>query len=118
MLALLLNFIPNIGSIVAGVLPVAYVAATRDVGTAVAVAARLLVIEQIMGNYVEPRFTGKQLALSPLIVLVSVMVWSWIWGPFGALLSTPINVVVDICRALPRLRPIAILLGDTRDGDA
>lgn len=117
-LALLLNFIPNIGSIIAGVLPAAYVAATRDVGTALAVAAGLLAIEQVMGNYIDPRFMGKQLALSPLVVLASVMLWTWIWGPFGALLSTPLTVLfVDICRALPTMRPLAILLGDEREDE-
>lgn len=71
MLALLLNFIPNIGSIIADVLPAVYAAATRDIATALAVAAGLLVIEQVIGNYVDPRLMGKQLALSPFIVLVS-----------------------------------------------
>ena len=116
MLALLLNFIPNIGSIIAGALPAIYVAATRDLGTALAIAAGLLAIEQVMGNYVDPRLMGKQLALSPFVVLVSVMAWTWIWGPFGALLATPLTVLlVDLCRAIPSLQPIAILLGDSRE---
>lgn len=117
-LALLLNFIPNIGSIIAGVLPAAYAAATKDVGTALVIAAGLLTIEQIMGNYIDPRFMGKQLALSPLVVLASVMLWTWVWGPFGALLSTPLTVLlVDICRAHPKMRPIAFLLGEVPEDE-
>lgn len=113
MLALLLNFIPNIGSIVAGVLPALYAAATRDVGTALAVAAGLFAIEQVMGNYVDPKIMGKQLSLSSLVVLVSVLVWTWIWGAVGAILATPLTALLaDLCRAVPSLRPLALLLGD------
>ncbi|MBB5984903.1 AI-2E family transporter [Sphingobium lignivorans] len=111
LLALLLNFIPTIGSIIAGALPAAYVAITRDVGTALVIGAGLLVIEQIMGNYVDPRVMGKQMALSSLVVLVSLLVWTWAWGAAGTLLATPLTaLLVDLCRVVPTLRPVALLM--------
>src|SRR5690606_3089301 len=72
-LALLLNFIPTIGSLIAGILPVLFVFAQQDLQTAILVAAGLLVIEQVMGNYIDPKVTGRQLSLSPLVVLVSLL---------------------------------------------
>lgn len=114
MLALLLNFIPTIGSIIAGTLPALYALATRDPGTALAVAGGLLVIEQIMGNYVDPRLMGHQLALSPVVVLTTLMVWGWIWGPLGAFLATPITVLMATLFAHSRrMRPVGMLLADT-----
>lgn len=114
MLALLLNFIPTIGSIIAGTLPALYALATRDPGTALAVAGGLLVIEQIMGNYVDPRLMGHQIALSPVVVLITLMVWGWIWGPLGAFLATPITVLMATLFAHSRrLRPAGMLLADT-----
>lgn len=118
MLALLLNFIPNIGSIIAGALPAIYVALTRDPGTALAVAAGLLGIEQVMGNYIDPKVMGKQLELSPLVVLLSMLVWTWMWGPVGALLSTPLMALIaDLCRAVPPLYPVALVLGEGPEQD-
>jgi len=113
-LAVLLNFIPNIGSIIAALLPAAYAVATKDIGTAFAVIAGLATIEQIMGNYVDPKMMGKQLALSSSVVLISLLVWTWIRGPVGAFLATPVTALIaDLCRAVPALRPIALLLGNT-----
>jgi len=114
LLALLLNFIPTIGSIIAGLLPALYALATKDPGTALAVAGGLLVIEQIMGNYVDPRLMGHQLGLSPVIVLITLMVWGWIWGPLGAFLATPLTVLMaTLCTHSSRMRPVGMLLGDT-----
>jgi len=116
MLALVLNFIPTIGSIIAGTLPVLYVLVTRDPAAALLIGSGLLVIEQIMGNYVDPKVMGKQLSLSALVVLVALIFWSWVWGPVGALLATPVTVLIlDLCRPVPALRPLAVLLGSGDD---
>lgn len=72
-LAFLLNYVPVVGSVVAGVLPVLLTLATQDAGTAMAVAGGLLVIEQVMGNFVAPHMQGKQLAISPLVVMVALL---------------------------------------------
>lgn len=116
LLAFLLNFLPTIGSLIAGILPVIYVFVTRDPGTAMIIAAGLMVIEQIMGNYVDPRLMGNRLALSSLVVLIALLFWSWIWGIVGALLAAPMTVLLVIVFAhLPALRPVALLLSNDRD---
>ena len=112
-LAVLLNFIPTVGSIVAGMLPVAYVLITRDPGTAALVAGGLLVIEQVMGNYVDPRLMGRRLAISPLVVLASLLFWTILWGIPGALLAVPLTVLITMVMAhFDSLMPAALLLTD------
>lgn len=112
-LAVLLNFIPTVGSLVAGTLPVLYAFVLKDVGTAAAIAGGLLVIEQIMGNFVDPKLMGRQLSLSPLVVLIALIFWSWLWGLPGAFLSVPLTVFLAIVFAhVDALQPVALLLGD------
>lgn len=116
LLTFLLNFIPTVGSIIAGLLPVIYVVATQDLGTAVAVGAGLLVIEQVMGNFVDPKVSGNRISVSPLVVLVGLLFWSWIWGIPGALLAAPVTVALVVLGAhVPILRPWALLLSDRTD---
>lgn len=118
LLGFLLNYIPTLGSIVAGALPVAFALFTMDFGTALIIAAGLLVIEQIMGNFVDPRVSGRQLSLSPLAVLVSLLVWGWIWGIPGALLAVPMTVLITIVFAhVAGLRKIALVLSGESDMD-
>jgi len=115
-LTFLLNFVPTVGSIIAGLLPTIYVFVTQDFGTAVAVGIGLLVIEQIMGNYVDPKVAGNKVAVSPLVVLVALLVWSWVWGVPGALLAVPVTVALVVLGAhVPILRPWALLLSDRTD---
>ncbi|MDO5370496.1 AI-2E family transporter [Paracoccus sp. (in: a-proteobacteria)] len=117
-LTFLLNFIPTVGSIIAGLLPVIYVFMTQDFGTAVAVGLGILVIEQVMGNYVDPKVEGKRVSISALVVLVALLVWSWVWGIPGALLAVPVTVALLVLGAhVPVLRPWALLLSDRTDMD-
>ena len=116
MLALLLNFIPTIGSLIAGILPVLFALVQKDAGTAAIVAAGLLAIEQVMGNFVDPKVTGRQLSVSPLVVLVSLLLWGWVWGLAGTLLAVPMTVLITILFAhIPALKPVALFLSNERD---
>lgn len=116
LLAFVLNYIPTIGSLVAGIAPVIYAFLTRDPGTALFIGGGILVIEQIMGNYVDPRIQGSQVSISPLVVLVVLLFWGWIWGIAGAVLAVPITIAILIVSAHVRvMRPLAILLGDDPD---
>lgn len=120
LLALLLNFVPTVGSLIAGIFPVLFAFATRDAGTAALVASGLLVIEQVMGNYVDPRLLGKRLTISPLVVLISLLVWSWVWvwGIGGALIAVPMTLLLTISFAqVPALRPVVLFLSNERDID-
>ena len=96
MLAFLLNFVPTFGSLIAGVLATAYAMSQTDLANAALVAAGLLVIEQVMGNFVDPRMQGKQVSVSPLVILIVLVLWTWIWGPVGAILAVPIIVALVI----------------------
>ena len=116
LLAFLLNYVPVVGSVVAGALPVLLAVATKDAGTATAVAAGLLVIEQVMGNFVAPHMQGKQLAISPLVVMIALLLWSWLWGAAGALLAAPMAVLIAITlNHADALRPFAIFMSDKSD---
>jgi AI-2 transport protein TqsA len=76
----------------------------------------LIVIDQVLGNYFDPRLTGKVLNVSSLVLLLSVIFWGWIWGVAGALLAVPLTITIILfCAHVPALQPIAILLGGDVD---
>ena len=115
-LALLFGFIPTIGAIISGALPAIYALLTQDFTTALIIAAGLLVIEQITGNYIDPKVQGRQISLSPLIVLLTIVFWGWFWGVAGMLLAVPMTIVICIiCAYIPTLRPVALFLTDRTD---
>ncbi len=119
LVAFLLNFIPTFGSLVAGTLPAIYAFTQLEFWPAFAVGAGLFVIEQVMGNFVDPRVQGRRLSISPLIILLSLLFWGWIWGIAGAILAVPITIAMLICFAyIPVLRPAALLLSNERSFDA
>lgn len=116
LLAFLLNYLPTVGSLIAGVLPVLYAFVQKDVGTAVAVGAGIFVIEQVMGNYVDPRVQGRQVSLSSLVVMIALLLWSWVWGIAGAILAVPLTIAAMIvCAHIHPLRPFALLLSNAVD---
>jgi AI-2 transport protein TqsA len=118
-LTVVLTFVPNLGSIISGTLPVIYAVLTRDLGTALAVGAGLFAIEQIVGNYIDPIIAGREVAVSPLVVLVSLLVWTFVLGPVGALLATPATIAIMIvCARIDPLRPFALMLSDCEDWSA
>lgn len=112
-LAFLLNFIPIIGSVLASIPPV-LVALVQfpTVWTAVGTALMLLTVQMAIGNFVAPKLMGERLNLSPVVVLLSLVFWGWLWGIVGALLSVPIASTIKIvCENVEPLRPISILMG-------
>lgn len=114
-LTFVLTYIPNLGSIIAGTLPVLYALVTKDWTTALGVAAGLLVIEQVVGNFLDPKLLGKYIVLSPFVILVSLLFWGWLWGIAGAFLATPILITtLIVLNHIGPLRPIALLLSDQR----
>lgn len=112
LLAFLLNYVPTIGSIIAAVPPVLLALIQIGPGAAFGVALGFFTINIVMGNVVEPRFMGRGLGLSTLVVFLSLVVWGWILGPVGMLLSVPLTMTVKIAlEANPDTRWIAHLLG-------
>ncbi|HRV30841.1 MAG TPA: AI-2E family transporter, partial [Kiritimatiellia bacterium] len=75
----------------------------------------LLVIQMGLGNFVAPKVYGDRLNLSPVVILLFLVFWSWLWGIVGALLSVPIAAAIQIALAqIPPLAPLATLMGSGR----
>lgn len=107
----LFNFIPYIGSTIA-VFPPAIIALLQfGPWWALWVLLGLTLIQQVLGNIVDPRLAGRTLDISPIVVLLSIVFWGWVWGVVGALvgvlLTTTLLIIID---HIPGLRPAAILL--------
>ena len=115
LLTFLLGFIPTLGAILSGVLPVIYALLTQDFGSALLAGVGILVIEQVTGNLIDPKLSGRYVSVSPLVILVSLLVWGWIWGVPGLLLAAPMTIaIVIVCAHVPSLRPVALLLSNRR----
>ncbi len=112
--AFFLNFIPSIGSILASIPPIllAIVQYYPSPWIPVFTALVLLLIQMTMGNVIEPKIMGDHLNLSPVVILLSLVFFGWMWGIIGALLSVPIAAAIKIfCENIDALRPISILMG-------
>ncbi|MFW6344893.1 MAG: AI-2E family transporter [Halomonas sp.] len=113
-LAFLLNYIPNIGSVIAAVPPVLLLLVSPDGGLldAVLLSGAYLGINFVIGNIVEPRMMGKALGLSTFVAFLSLVVWGWILGAVGMLLSVVLTMTLKIALdSHPETRWIAHLLG-------
>jgi len=112
LLAFLLNYVPTIGSIIAAIPPVILALVQLGVGPAAAVGIGFFAINIIMGNAVEPRFMGKGLGLSTLVGFLSLVLWGWVLGPVGMLLSVPLTITAKLAlEANPDTAWLAHLLG-------
>jgi hypothetical protein len=112
--AALMRFVPYIGSFIAGLFPVALAAAV-DPGWSMALMTLALfgVLEPMMGHVVEPLVYGQSTGLSPFAVVVSAIFWTWLWGPVGLLLATPLTLcLVVLGRHVERFEFLDVLLGD------
>ncbi len=114
LLAFILNFIPNIGSVIATLPPI--LVSIFQFGRffpAVWVAIFLIATQMIWGNVIEPAVMGKSLNMSPLVVIVSLIFWGFIWGPIGMILAVPISSSIQIvCANIEPLKPISVLMGE------
>ncbi len=111
-LTFLLNYIPNIGSIIATALPVAIALFQFEtLWPAFWILLILMAIQMTMGNFVEVRLMGQGLGLSPLLVLFSLFFWGWLWGLPGMILAVPIAAIIKIvCNNIPALQFVAALM--------
>jgi predicted PurR-regulated permease PerM len=115
-LAFVLNFIPNFGSIFSGVVTTGFAVVQfwPNPEKMVAVGAIMLGVNMILGNFIEPRVQGRNLGLSPFLILVSLSVWGWIWGFTGLILAVPMMVILKIvCENVEMLQPFAVMMGST-----
>ena len=113
-LAFFLNFIPTVGSIAASIPPIllALVQFYPSIWPAVATLISLLTIQLSIGNGIAPKILGDQLNLSPVVILLSLMFWGYLWGIVGALLSVPVTAALKIvCENIETLQPISVMMG-------
>lgn len=108
-----LNYIPNVGSLVATIFPVVIIFLQFGFGFYSIIVVVLLSFNQfIIGNFIEPHYLGKHLNLSPVFVLISLILWGWLWGITGMFLAVPIAAILKIiCGSIETLKPFAILMG-------
>lgn len=95
-LAFALNYIPVVGSFIAGVAPTVLALLVKSPADAVVVMFGFFLINTFLGNFVEPMLMGRRFGLSTLVVLLSVMFWGWLWGPIGMLLAVPLTMMVKV----------------------
>ncbi len=95
-LAFALNYIPVIGSLIAGVPPMILALLTAGLPSAVLVAGGYLLINNFLGGFIEPMLVGRRFGISTLVVVLSVLFWGWVWGPLGMLLAVPLTMVLKV----------------------
>lgn len=113
-MTLILRFLPYVGSVIAAAVPMFLAfAVSPDWSLVLYTAALFASVELITSNLIEPWLYGTRTGLSPLAVIVAAIVWTWIWGPMGLILSTPLTVcLVVLGRYLPQFEVFDILFGD------
>ena len=113
-LAALFRFVPYVGSVLAAALPLVLAAGTEPGWTMVLWTAALFVVaEPVMGQVIEPLVYGHSTGLSPVSVIVAAIFWTWLWGPIGLILATPLTLcLVVLGRHVERLAFLDVMLGD------
>lgn len=118
-LAFALNYIPNIGSVIAAVPPVIQALIFNGSWEGLVVSGGYLLINLVIGNMLEPRWMGRGLGLSTLVVFLSLIFWGWLLGLVGMLLSVPLTIVAKIAlEQTPGGERLALLLSDGRPAAA
>ncbi|MEJ6784421.1 AI-2E family transporter [Aminobacter sp. Piv2-1] len=114
LLAVVLRFVPYIGPAIAMILPLFLALAVAPGWSLVLWAAALfLVMELIINNVIEPWLYGSKTGLSPLAIIVAAIFWTWLWGPIGLVLSTPLTVcLVVLGKHVPQFEFLEVLFGN------
>ena len=112
LIAGLMNYIPNIGSIIAAIPAVLFALVQQGISGALWSLGSFMIVNNVLGNFVEPRIMGKGLGLSTLVVFLSLIFWGFILGPVGMFLSVPITMTIKIIlEHNDKTKWLAILLG-------
>ncbi len=115
-LAFLLNYVPNIGSIIAAVPAILLALVESGVGTALLTTLGFVIVFMVLGNLIQPKLMGKGLRLSTLVVFLSMVLWGWVLGPVGMILSVPMTSLVKIfLESHERTRGLAVMLGPGKE---
>lgn len=95
-IAFALNFIPAVGSILAGVPPILLALLINGWSSALVVMGGYIAINAVLGNFIEPMLLGRRFGLSTLVVILSVLFWGWLWGPLGMLMAVPLTMILKV----------------------
>jgi len=119
--AFLMNFIPTFGSIISTVLTTLFALLQfyPHYGKIWIVFIGMILVNFTLGNIIEPRIEGKELGLSPFIILISLSLWGYIWGFVGMIFAVPLTVIIKIiCENIDYLNPIATILGYSKSSSS
>jgi AI-2 transport protein TqsA len=112
LVAFLLNYVPNIGSIIAAIPAILLALIQLGVGPALLTCLGYVVVNVVFGSILEPKFMGRRLGLSTLVVFLSLVFWGWVLGPVGMVLSVPLTMIVKIAmESNEDTQWIAVMLG-------
>jgi predicted PurR-regulated permease PerM len=112
LVAFLLNYVPNIGSIIAAIPAVLLALIQLGVGPALLACLGYVVVNVVFGSILEPKFMGRGLGLSALVVFLSLVFWGWVLGPVGMVLSVPLTMIVKVAlESHEDTQWIAVMLG-------
>jgi AI-2 transport protein TqsA len=113
-LAFVLNYIPFVGSIIASIPPVLLALAIEGWGMGLLAAGGSLAINNVIGNFIDPRLEGEKLSVSPVVLLAGLVFWSWAWGWPGAFLAIPLTTALLVVLAhTDQLKSVALLLSQS-----
>jgi predicted PurR-regulated permease PerM len=114
MLAMIMRFVPYIGALISAIFPLILAAAVGPGWTIFLITAALFIVaETIVGQAIEPLVYGQSTGLSPVAVIVSATFWTWLWGPVGLILATPLSMcLVVVGRHVDRLEFLEVMFGD------
>ncbi len=114
LVAMIMRFVPYIGALISAVFPLILAAAVGDGWQMLILTALLfLVLEPIAGHVIEPLLFGHSSGLSPVAIIIAASFWTWLWGPVGLVLATPLTVcLVVIGRHVERLKFLDVMFGD------
>jgi len=113
----MLNFIPTLGSIVAGaaISLFALIQFWPNPTPIIIIVIIVLATNMILGNIIDPKIIGDNVGLSPLMVIISLSIWGWVWGFAGMVLAVPMTVIIKIvCENIPIMEPVSILIGSRK----
>ena len=113
-LAMILRFVPYIGAVISAIFPLILAAAVGpDWGMALWTGLLFLILEPVVGQIIEPVLFSHSTGLSPVAVIASATFWTWLWGPVGLILATPLTIcLVVLGRHIERLSFLDVMFGD------
>ena len=114
LIAMILRFVPYIGALISAIFPLTLAAAVGSGwGMLVQTALLFVVLELLAGQVIEPLIYGHSSGLSPVAIILSASFWTWLWGPVGLVIATPLTVcLVVVGRHVERLKFLDVMLGD------